>query len=349
MTADPAPEPAADSAPEPAAELAPDPSSDPALDVTVEGSPRKIGRYRLGSLLGRGGMGEVYRAHDERLRRDVAVKRVRPVDGDPAPRRARLEREAQLLAGLGHPAIVQVFDILEDDDGDWVVMELVEGSSLAALLEDGAMSVRDSVRHGVEIARALEVAHQRGIVHRDLKVENVMLSAAGQIKILDFGIAKRVQAMSAALGASLSVEGQVMGTVRAMSPEQARGLPVDARSDLFSLGVLLYELLAASSPFAGQTAMDTLLRVSVHRQTSLAELPLLRSTLPPALSELVDQLLEKAPEHRPRSAAALGLGPRKDPPLVHLTFGPAPTNAISRCREIRYTVAYHLSRSPRFR
>jgi tetratricopeptide (TPR) repeat protein len=247
-------------------------------------------------------MGEVYQAYDERLRRHVAIKRIRAAEaeggGGDSQRRARLAQEARLLAQLGHPAIVQV-------------LELVEGRTLAALLDDGPVELDDALAHAVTIAAALDAAHRQGIIHRDLKLENVMLSATGQIKILDFGLAKRVlpaTASGAAPGASsdapgLSVEGQVLGTVRAMSPEQARGLEVDERSDLFSLGVLLYELLAGRSPFVGASPLDTLLRVSTHRQPSLAELPGLAERIPRALSEFVDQLLEKAPELRPASAA----------------------------------------------
>ena len=270
---------------------------------------RDGGRYTLRSLLGRGGMGEVYLAHDERLRRRVAIKRIRAASDDEQHLRARLEQEARVLAQLGHPAIVQVFDIFEDADGAWIVMELIEGRSLAAVRDAAPASVDDVLGHGVAIAAALDAAHRQGIVHRDLKVENVMLSSSGQIKILDFGLAKRLlpsessSSLSPSLSPSLSGEGQVLGTVRAMSPEQARGLPVDERSDLFSLGVLLYELLSQTSPFVGASTLDTLVRVSTHRQASLVELPGLTDVVPRALSELVDELLEKAPEQRPASAA----------------------------------------------
>jgi len=248
-------------------------------------------------------MGEVYQAYDERLRRHVAIKRIRTAGGDDAPRRARLEQEAHLLAQLGHPAIVQVFDVFEDDAGDWVVMELVHGRTLAAVLDEEPVGVDDALRYGHAIATALDAAHRHGIIHRDLKVENVMLSETGQIKVLDFGLAKRLAATERSSTAALSVEGQVLGTVRAMSPEQARGLEVDERSDLFSLGVLLYEMLAGATPFAGATPLDTIVRVTTHRQTSLAELPDLAERIPRGLSELVDQLLEKAAELRPPSAA----------------------------------------------
>jgi eukaryotic-like serine/threonine-protein kinase len=266
-------------------------------------APRGTERYSQRSLLGRGGMGEVYQAFDERLGRHVAIKRIRTVDGDDTQRRARLEQEARLLAQLGHPAIVQVFDVFEDDAGDWVVMELVLGRTLAAVLDEEPVGVGDALRYGHAIATALDAAHRQGIIHRDLKLENVMLSDTGQIKILDFGLAKRLVATERSSTAALSVEGQVLGTVRAMSPEQARGLEVDERSDLFSLGVLLYEVLAGATPFGGATPLDTIVRVTTHRQTSLAELPDLAERIPRALSELVDQLLEKAAELRPPSAA----------------------------------------------
>jgi serine/threonine protein kinase/tetratricopeptide (TPR) repeat protein len=269
------------------------------------------GRYTRRSLLGRGGMGEVFAAYDERLRRHVAIKRIRTAEGEGkgegggeiTSRRARLEQEAHLLAQLGHPAIVQVFDVFEDEGGDWVVMELVLGRTLAAVLDEAPVSIDHALSYGHAIAGALDAAHRHGIIHRDLKLENVMLSEPGQIKILDFGLAKQLVPHGDA--AALSLEGQVLGTVRAMSPEQARGLEVDERSDLFSLGVLLYELLAGLTPFAGATPLDTIVRVSTHRQTSLAELPGTAERIPHALSELVDQLLEKAAELRPPSAAVV--------------------------------------------
>src|SRR5215510_12334663 len=158
-------------------------------------------------------MGEVYQAYDERLRRHVAIKRIRGTEGEDALRRARFEQEARVLAQLVHPAIVQVFDIFDDETGDWVVMELIEGTTLAQVRDQGPQGVDDVLRYGQAIADGLAAAHRQGIIHRDLKVENVMLSKAGQIKILDFGLAKRRFATDAS-AAALSVEGQVLGTVR---------------------------------------------------------------------------------------------------------------------------------------
>jgi serine/threonine-protein kinase len=265
---------------------------------------QRVGRYELRALLGRGGMGEVYEAFDDRLRRRVAIKHIRPGPGDDERRRARLRREARVVAQLDHPCIVQVFDILEREDGDWIVMERVHGDTLAARLERGPLPVPLALRCGRDIAEALSAAHRQGIVHRDLKVENVMLTADGRVKVLDFGVAKQLDLDAEPLGTgSLSVEGQVIGTIRTMSPEQARGMDVDERSDLFSLGVLLYEAIAGISPFLGASPMDTLMRVGTHRQAPLVELPGLAGAVPPSLSELVDQLLEKARELRPASAA----------------------------------------------
>lgn len=267
---------------------------------------QRVGRYELRAMLGQGGMGEVYEAFDTGLRRRVAIKHIRSGAGDDARRRARLRREARVVAQLAHPCIVQVFDILEGDGGDWIVMELIHGDTLAARLERGPVAVAPALRWARDIADALSAAHRAGIVHRDLKVENVMLTAEERIKVLDFGIAKQLDegaAVEELATESLSVEGQVIGTVRTMSPEQARGLDVDERSDLFSLGVLVYELIAGASPFLGATPMDTLLRVGTHRQAPLAERSGLAEPVPPALSELVDQLLEKARELRPGSAA----------------------------------------------
>lgn len=258
---------------------------------------QRVGVYRVEELLGEGGMGRVYRGYDQRLDRWVALKHVRP-EADHPERRRRLRREARVLARLSHASIVPVFDLVESDDGDWVVMELVEGPGLDQLLAGGPLDPPQVLRLGQQIAEGLAEAHGKGILHRDLKTENVRISASGQARILDFGLAKPVTQDS--LEPALSVSGQLLGTVRAMSPEQTRGAVLDERSDLFALGILLYEMATGVSPFHAASPIETLLRIcSDQQEPALSRSP----GLPSALSELIDELLEKAVEMRPQSAA----------------------------------------------
>jgi len=261
----------------------------------------RIGAYQLESRLGRGGMGEVFLAWDDRLKRRVAIKRIRH-DSEVTPQhRERFRREAQAAASLSHPSIVQVYDIAEDGSGDCIVMEYVEGSPLAALLGSGPLEPWLAARLAREIAEGLEAAHAAGFVHRDLKAENVIITPSGRAKILDFGLAKPIGPSE---GDSLTADGAVLGTYRAMSPEQARGGTVDARSDLFSLGVLLYEMLTGTSPFRGTNPLDTLQRVTSDRPRPVRDL---RPEVPDALSALVEHLLAKRPEARPHDARAVAL------------------------------------------
>ena len=259
--------------------------------------PQTIGPYRMLRSLGLGGMGEVWLAHDERLDRQVAIKRIR-TDANPSGRsRERFRREAMLSAQLNHPAIVQVYDVLQEEDSFSIVMEYVSGGTLKQLAEN-PLSVAQIVDFGRQIASGLAEAHELGVVHRDLKTENVLVTRKGQAKVADFGIAKRITKDSAS--ASLTAEGAVIGTYRAMSPEQVTGDGVDHRSDLFSLGVLLYELLAGETPFSEPSLVQTLQRILLHHPPSVLET---NPAIPEALSDLVDRLLEKDPEFRPRSAA----------------------------------------------
>lgn len=267
--------------------------------------PREIGPYRIEERLGIGGMGEVWRAWDERLARSVAVKLIRPEASENDVARERFRREARAAAALSHPAIVQIHDLVSSDEGEALVMELVEGEPLSRRIADGPLAIDEAVRLGKEIAEGLAAAHARGLLHRDLKTENVMVTRDGHAKILDFGLAKRLDSE-----ASLTQSAMVVGTFRSMSPEQARGLPLDPRSDLFSLGVLLYETLTGQSPFRGASAPDTLTRICTARQAPVREV---RPEVPAALSGLVDRLLEKDPDLRPQSArqvaaALAGLG-----------------------------------------
>lgn len=261
--------------------------------------PFLLGPYRIERVLGRGGMGIVYAAHDRRLGRRVAIKRIR-AGADDSRRRARLRREARTAAQLTHPAVIRIFDLVEDADGDWIVMELVEGTTLADRLADGPLDVGSVLRYARQIADGLAAAHRLGIVHRDLKTENIMILPDGRVKILDFGIAKQIDFVAAgAADQTLSRTGEVLGTSRAMAPEQARGLAVGPRSDLFSFGVLLYEAATGVSPFRARSALATLTRVVTHRPKPIDEL---RPDVPRALAELVERLLRKSAEHRPASA-----------------------------------------------
>lgn len=259
-------------------------------------APKNVGPYRIAGRLGVGGMGEVYRARDERLERWVAIKHIRPGEAD-GRARERLRREARAVASLSHPSIVQVHDIVENEDGDWVVMELVEGRTLQELIDDRAVEIPKVLTLAREIAEGLAEAHAKGIIHRDLKTENVMVTPSDHAKILDFGLAKRL--WQGRNDASLSVQGAILGTGRAMSPEQVLGEEVDHRSDLFSFGTLLYETLTGRRPFVGSSLIITLAQVCTEEQPFVHEL---NPEVPAELSELVDRLLQKDPLQRPQSA-----------------------------------------------
>jgi len=250
-------------------------------------------------------MGEVFLAYDDRLERPVAIKQIRREAASDPSRRERLLREARAAARLSHPNIVQVYDILEaagdsggdsGDRGDSIVMEYVAGRTIAEMLRPGPLSLSLTVELARQIAAGLAAAHAAGLVHRDLKGENVLVDAAGRARILDFGLAKPLDSNDSAL----TEHGAVLGTYRAMSPEQSRGEPADARSDLFSFGVLLYEALTGVSPFAGRTPIETLRRIDGEAPRPVTAL---RPEVPRELAALVHALLEKDPRHRPADAA----------------------------------------------
>ncbi len=259
--------------------------------------PDRVGPYRISDTLGSGGMGTVYQAWDERLERWVAIKSLHPAAELSSDRRERLIREARAVASLSHPAVTAVHDILDEDGEIYVVMEYVEGSSLTRLLLDAPLPPADVLRIGRQIALGLQAAHDAGVVHRDLKAENVLITRRGQVKILDFGLAKRFD--DPERDRPLTDDGVVMGTSRSMSPEQARGRELDPRSDLFALGSLLYEMLTGRHPFQAATPLETMDRVVHHRPTPIDRL---RPAVPPGLARLVSRLLEKDRERRPGTA-----------------------------------------------
>jgi len=254
------------------------------------------GSYRIEGSLGRGGMGEVYLAFDERLHRHVALKRLRKDDGDPL-HHSRFLREARAVARLKHRAIVQIYDIFETERGPCLVMEFVAGPTLGELIRHGRVGLHLTLRVARQIAGGLAEAHDQGLVHRDLKADNIVLDAKGQAKILDFGLA--CQLCRNENDRPRTPEGVLVGTAHTMAPEQARGRPADLRSDLFSLGVLLYEMTTGHSPFRGPNLIETLQRVIHRHPRPVSEL---QPGTPAPLEDLVDRLLQKDPEHRYQSA-----------------------------------------------
>ena len=257
----------------------------------------RIGPYRISERLGTGGMGEVFKAFDDRLDRWVAIKRIRPGKEDTDENRERFQREARATAQLNHPAIVHVYDIFRDGESDCIVMEYIEGRSLQSIAAEGPLDPIHAAALGQEIADGLAAAHAKGILHRDLKTENIIVTPDGHAKVLDFGLAKPL--ISDELDSSLTGKGQLVGTSRSMSPEYVGGDNVDHRSDLFALGVMLYEIVSGHSPFKAQNTLATLKQVIVHQQAPVREM---NPDVPEELSDLIDELLQKSPDDRPQSA-----------------------------------------------
>ncbi|MEO5616881.1 MAG: serine/threonine-protein kinase, partial [Candidatus Eisenbacteria bacterium] len=266
----------------------------------------RLGSYEIVAPLGAGGMGEVYRARDTRLGRDVALK-VLPADAAAHPDRlARFELEARTVARLNHPNIVMLHSIEHEGGVRFLTMELVEGRSLHLHREPGGLPVARVVEFGIAIADALAAAHEQGVVHRDLKPANVMVTREGRVKVLDFGLAKLVHpdssedlSQAVTREASLSLAGQIVGTAAYMAPEQIRGEAVDPRTDLFALGIVLYELSTGQRPFAGSTAAD--LSSAILRDPP-EPLSLVRADLPAELERIVSRCLEKNPRERAQTA-----------------------------------------------
>jgi serine/threonine-protein kinase len=267
----------------------------------------RLGPYEIVSALGAGGMGEVYKARDARLDRTVAIKVLPPELAADPDRRARFEREARAIAALSHPHICTIFDVGRDNGTDYLVMELLEGETLAERLgraKARPLPVADVLRYAIEIADALDKAHRAGIVHRDLKPANVMITKSGA-KLLDFGLAKlkgpavpmSMTAIEQATttGGPKTASGTILGTVHYMSPEQVEGREADARSDIWALGVVIYEMATGSRPFGGESAASII--GSILKDTP--PLPSSRQPLAPAsLDHLVAKCLDKDPDER---------------------------------------------------
>ncbi|MHC5002454.1 MAG: serine/threonine-protein kinase, partial [Planctomycetota bacterium] len=271
--------------------------------------PARIGNYEVRRELGRGGMGVVYLAHDDRLGRDVAIKML-PDDlaGDP-DRLARFEREARTLASLNHPGICTIHDIGEHEGSRFIAMERLEGRTLGEMLSAGPLPLDRMLDVAVQFADALDAAHARGVIHRDLKPANLFITTRGHAKILDFGLAKvELEQQEVAHDdptvdrQHLTRSGTMLGTVAYMSPEQARGEPIDQRSDIFSFGAVLYEAATGREAFAGSSAAVTFDNILNRAPASVTRID---PDLPDELDRLIGRCLEKDPELRYQSASDL--------------------------------------------
>ena len=269
----------------------------------------RLGPYEIVASLGAGGMGEVYRARDAKLNRDVAIKVLPPGLAADTDARARFEREAMAVAALSHPNILAIHDFGEASGQHFAVMELLEGQTLRQALEAGPLTAKRATEYARQIAEGLAAAHAKGIVHRDLKPENVFVTRDGHVKILDFGLARQVAPIGAGGGQTTSPTmvgstepGMVMGTVGYMAPEQIRGDAVDHRADIFAFGVVLFEMLAGKRPFEGATGAETMTAILREEPPPLTSL---RDTVPASLERVVDHCLEKQPENRFQSARDL--------------------------------------------
>ena len=265
----------------------------------------RVGAYEVLALLGAGGMGEVYRARDARLDRDVAIKVLPAHLAEDAVALARFEREAKAVAALSHPNILGIFDVGREGSTAYVVTELLEGETLRERLAAGVLPARRAAEYAAQMARGLAAAHEKGIVHRDLKPENVFVTGDGRVKVLDFGLAKQVQP-AADFGPTdtptrlaTTDPGVVLGTVAYMAPEQVRGQPLDHRADLFAFGATLYEMLTGRRAFQRETAAETMTAILKEEPPELAAID---PKIPPGLARIVQHCLEKRPEERFQSA-----------------------------------------------
>jgi len=262
-----------------------------------------LGPYQVEDLIGKGGMGEVYRAHDTRLDRRVALK-VLPADcSSDVDRLARFAQEARTTALLNHPNIIAVYDVGTDHGVPFVVSELLDGETLRARISRGRVGLRTALTCGIELAHGLAAAHRLGVVHRDLKPENVFLTRDERVKILDFGLAtcRRAALACASPDSSTAPNRCLLGTIGYGAPEQIRGAETDHRADIFSLGVILYELIAGAAPFHGPSAIDTIVAILHEDPAPLGT----RRAIPRALEDVVHHCVEKDPSARFQTALDL--------------------------------------------
>ncbi|HZI63384.1 MAG TPA: protein kinase, partial [Thermoanaerobaculia bacterium] len=285
------------------ADLAAEPA--PASAPAAAGPGRRLGPYEVIALLGAGGMGEVYRARDPRLGREVAIKILFREAVEDQTHLRRFEHEARAVGALNHPNILAVYDVGREGAEPYVVTELLEGETLQARLTGGSLQPRDALAFARQIAAGLGAAHDKGIVHRDLKPGNLFITEDGRLKILDFGLAKRQAPGGAGAGVTASghtMPGLILGTAGYMSPEQVRGQQVDRRSDVFSFGAVLYEMLAGRRAFSGGSAVEAMSAVLTQEPPPLSSLGL---SVPPTAEALVRRCLRKDPAARFQSGREL--------------------------------------------
>jgi eukaryotic-like serine/threonine-protein kinase len=261
-----------------------------------------LAHYQIQSQLGKGGMGEVYRAHDMKLGRDVAIKTIPPEFARDPDRVARFNREAKLLASLNHTSIAGIYGLEESGGTSFLVLELAEGQTLADRIKAGPIPIEESLKLALQIAEALEAAHEKGVIHRDLKPANIKVSPEGKVKVLDFGLAKAFAGEPAevnltnspTLSNAATQQGVILGTAAYMSPEQARGKPVDRRADIWAFGSVLFEMLTGSAAFAGDDVSDILAAV-IRSEPDWSKLP---PNLHWRIKELLVRCLEKEVRNR---------------------------------------------------
>lgn len=264
---------------------------------------QKVAHYRIAAAIGAGGMGQVYRATDTRLQRDVALKVLPPEMASNPEWLQRFQREARAVAALNHPHVVTIYSVDESEGMHFLTMELVDGESLNRLIPDGGMAVPQLLDIAAGLADGLAAAHEKGIVHRDLKPANVMVTIEGRVKVLDFGLA-RIGASGESATADLSTElktreGVVMGTMPYMSPEQLQGRALDHRTDIFSLGIMLYEMASGERPFRGDSSIDLASAILRDTPRPLGER---RKDLPDKLTRIITRCMEKSAADRFPSA-----------------------------------------------
>ena len=273
----------------------------------------RLGHYDVTALIGEGGMGQVYQATDTKLKRQVALKILPEAFADDPDRLARFQREPQVLASLNHPNIAAIYGLEEADDTRALVLELVEGPTLADRIKRGPIPLDEALPIAKQIAEALEAAHEAGVIHRDLKPANIKVRDDGTVKVLDFGLAKAFQpdasdptlsqSPTISLTAAATQMGMVLGTAAYMAPEQAKGRQVDKRADVWAFGVVLYEMFTGARPFAGDDVSETLARV-IDREPDWDTLP---DNVPPGLSNFLRHCLQKNPKKRIRDIGDAGL------------------------------------------